>query len=140
MLFFNMYVSFFLTMMKLTEALKLTAPLTMDTCTEEGAAFNAFVKVVHITELHANISAKHTPLATKNEDFFFFTYISRVRIFTRGHNNNKIYTFSGTRFSCLAMELRNNSVRSSEKSFANTEDKAAKKPEMIAKGIKEGAM
>lgn len=43
----------------------------MDTCTEEGAAFNAFVKVVHMIELHPNIRAKHTPLATKNDDFFF---------------------------------------------------------------------
>lgn len=51
----------------LTEALKLTAPFTIDTWTEEGAAFNAFVKVVHMTELQPNIRAKHIPLAMYNE-------------------------------------------------------------------------
>lgn len=35
------------------------------------------------------------------------------------------------------MYERNKAVLSSENSFANTEDKAAKKPEMIAKGMKD---
>lgn len=69
---------------KLTEALKLTAPLTIDTCTEEGAAFNAFVNVVHIIELHAKIRAKHILLVTINDvydiyinyyyNFFFLSF------------------------------------------------------------------
>jgi hypothetical protein len=39
----------------------------MDTWTEEGAAFNAFVNVVHMTELQPNIRAKHIPLVINNE-------------------------------------------------------------------------
>lgn len=51
----------------LTDVPKFTAPLTIDTCTEEGAALSAFVNVVHITELHPNIRIKHITLVANSE-------------------------------------------------------------------------
>jgi hypothetical protein len=63
----------------------------MDTCTEEGAAFSAFVKVVHMIELHPKIRIKHTPLVTNKE--FYYT-----RILTSAFSMLifPLLTFSGT--------------------------------------------
>ena len=53
--------------MRLTDTLKLTAPLTVVVCTEEGAALSALVNSVHMSELHTKMSPKQTPRNTKSE-------------------------------------------------------------------------
>lgn len=51
----------------LTDALKFTAPFTMETCTDEVAALRAFVNVVHMTELQPKIKAKQIPLVISKD-------------------------------------------------------------------------
>lgn len=117
----------------LTDALKFTAPFTMETCTDEVAALRAFVNVVHMTELQPKIKAKHMPLVI-SKDVYKDILASRSG---RTVSFFEIFTCSGTPLNCPNMYEWNTAVLSSEKSFANTEDRAAKKPEMIANGIKD---
>lgn len=65
----------------------------MDTCTEEEAALSAFVNVVHMIELHPNISRKHTPLVTSNDVYVTHIYISNMNF---SNYQFLLPTFSGT--------------------------------------------
>lgn len=54
-------------MHRFTETLKLTAPLTVVVCTEDGAALSALVNNVHMSELHTKMRPKQTPRSIKSE-------------------------------------------------------------------------